>query len=303
MQKLWKKSRYFTNCFVLEYFSVSNISPHTHTVQLCNLILNFTDQSFQQHQKLISQRKSSVSQLKPFKHADFSSGLHFCYFFSLSPLHWFLVPLLTQFFAENLIWHCSRSVCKCEQIWRCTHVQDTGISLILLVYTIGNINNLYCLCVSAASWGVGGPSGLSQIKHGLLWQGSEDEFPHLHKHSYWNPDHWNISLDFHSPRCTPFPLMTTKGRNWFLGAVGGPLPPLLEEDPIFGEAEVHEGFWNWFNHWWGSTQVTQSFLWVHVFPQHLLCESPIWWDTREANQLIKTRCCGTYPISVAYMET
>lgn len=182
----------------------------------------------------------------------------------------------------------------CTGHWNFTHLAG---------YTIGNINNLYCLCESAASWGVGGPSSLSQIKHGLPWQESEDEFPHLHKHSYWNPHHWDISLAFHSPRWTPSPLMTTKGRNWFLGTVGGPLPPLLEEDPIFGEAEVHEGFWNWFNHRRGSTQVTQSFLWVHVFPQHHLCDSPGWWDTREANQLIKMRCCGTYRISVAYMET
>lgn len=52
------------------------------------------------------------------------------------------------------------------------------------------------------------------------------------------------------------------------------LPPLLEEDPVFREAQVHEGFRNCFDHGWRPAQEAQSPLWVHVSPQLLICDSP-----------------------------
>lgn len=116
-------------------------------------------------------------------------------------------------------------------------------------------------------------------------------------------DHVEILLASHFPRCTPSPLMKTKREELVSGNCRKSLPPLLKEDPVFREAEVHEGFWNSFNHRRGSAQVTQSSLWVHVFPQRLLCDSPIWWHTREVNQLIKKWCCGTYCFSHIYVET
>lgn len=52
------------------------------------------------------------------------------------------------------------------------------------------------------------------------------------------------------------------------------LPPLLEQDSVFWQAEVHEGFGNGFDHGRGSTQVAQSPLWVNVSPQLLLGDPP-----------------------------
>ena len=62
------------------------------------------------------------------------------------------------------------------------------------------------------------------------------------------------------------------------------LPPLLKDYSVLWEAKVHEGLWNCFDHGWGSAQVTQSPLRVHVSLQLLFCDSSTWGDTGEINQ-------------------
>ena len=81
------------------------------------------------------------------------------------------------------------------------------------------------------------------------------------------------------------------------------LPPLLEEDPVFREAEAFEGFGNGFDHRGGSAQVTQSPLWVHVSPQLLLCDSPTCGDTVKSRVSAQSHPSGDLIVSVLHDDT